>query len=277
MTGRSYTSSADQRYKFVSKERDASTGYDHLGDRNYDSWSGRLLSVDPFGDKYPFLSPYSYGACNPISVIDYNGDSLWINDNGNNILFSAGMKYNGSNKNVSSLINNLNSIYSTDIGNKALSRLMSSQGNYNYSFIDGKKGEFFGNSNGTGGNAMVPIGQEDNLELLAHETFHAYMFDQGSSPGSIANEVQAFLYGAAVSFRLTNNYQPFGNAGVKRGQLYDDAMTKLLWNGFSSIMFKQAVVNFKNGSLVTDPIYQKMPLYISPEKFLIRNFYPLIH
>ena len=84
MGNRSSVSSADARYKFVGNERDAETGYDYLGHRYYDSWSGRELSVDPFAEKAPSLSPYSYAGDNPVNIIDINGDSTFVtaNDNG---------------------------------------------------------------------------------------------------------------------------------------------------------------------------------------------------
>jgi hypothetical protein len=39
------------------------------------------LSVDRYANKYPSLSPFSYGACNPVRFVDINGDSLWIGQN----------------------------------------------------------------------------------------------------------------------------------------------------------------------------------------------------
>ncbi len=63
MTGRSLTPSGeDARYKFVGNERDVETNYDYLGDRYYDSRIGRELSVDPFADDAPAVSPYSYAS-----------------------------------------------------------------------------------------------------------------------------------------------------------------------------------------------------------------------
>lgn len=40
------------------------------------------LTQDRFAEKYYHLSPYSYGAGNPVNIIDINGDSIWytIND-----------------------------------------------------------------------------------------------------------------------------------------------------------------------------------------------------
>ena len=45
-----------------------------FGARIYDSRLGRWLSCDPKGVKYPAWSPYHFGYCNPIIVIDPNGE-----------------------------------------------------------------------------------------------------------------------------------------------------------------------------------------------------------
>ncbi len=76
MTGRSYTSSADQRYKFTGKERDASTGLDYFGKRYYDSWKGGWDQVDPMQDKYPGWSSYNYVTDNPERNVDPDGNDL---------------------------------------------------------------------------------------------------------------------------------------------------------------------------------------------------------
>ena len=96
---------------------------DYLGQRSYDSQIGRLLSVDRFAEKYPSLSPYSYAAGNPIRYIDYNGDSLWIDDNGNRILYSNGMKYSGTNKTVAQIIRTLNSMGRVTAGGTVLTEM----------------------------------------------------------------------------------------------------------------------------------------------------------
>ncbi len=80
MTGRSYTSSADQRYKFTGKERDASTGLDYFGARYYDSWRGQWLQVDPMSVFHPEWNSYNYTYDNPIDYIDPAGkDTLNVN------------------------------------------------------------------------------------------------------------------------------------------------------------------------------------------------------
>ena len=76
MAGRSMASSADGRYQFTSKERDAESGLDYFGARYYDSWRGQWISVDPLLEKYPNLSPYNYTADNPIRLFDPDGGGI---------------------------------------------------------------------------------------------------------------------------------------------------------------------------------------------------------
>ena len=78
LNGRSYISSADQRYKFTGKERNATTGLDYFGARDYDSWRIHWLQVDPMADKYAGWSPYNYCFNNPLNLVDPNG--CWVID-----------------------------------------------------------------------------------------------------------------------------------------------------------------------------------------------------
>ena len=69
-----------QPYKYNGKEYDAKKGlnwYDY-GARHYDAALGRFTTNDRFAEKYHSLSPYQYGANNPVNTIDINGDSLLI-------------------------------------------------------------------------------------------------------------------------------------------------------------------------------------------------------
>ena len=69
-----------QPYKYNSKELDTKKGlnwYDY-GARHYDASLGRFMTQDRFAEKYSALSPYQYGANNPICNVDVNGDSLTI-------------------------------------------------------------------------------------------------------------------------------------------------------------------------------------------------------
>jgi len=64
------------------------------GRRMYDPQLGRFHTQDRFAEKYHTMSPYQYGANNPVLMIDVNGDSLWISYKGNNILYENGNLYN---------------------------------------------------------------------------------------------------------------------------------------------------------------------------------------
>ena len=54
-----------------------SNWYDY-GARFYDPALGRFHTQDRFAEKYYPLTPYQYGANNPINVIDINGDSTYL-------------------------------------------------------------------------------------------------------------------------------------------------------------------------------------------------------
>ena len=44
----------------------------------YDAALGRFMKTDRFSEKYVSLSPYQYGANNPVNNIDVNGDSITV-------------------------------------------------------------------------------------------------------------------------------------------------------------------------------------------------------
>jgi len=46
--------------------------YDY-GFRNYDPQIGRFTQLDPLTDDYPYLTPYQYASCDPITNIDIDG------------------------------------------------------------------------------------------------------------------------------------------------------------------------------------------------------------
>ncbi len=84
------------KYLYNGKELDDDLGvgwYDY-GWRQYDPALGRFMTQDRFAEKYYNLSPYQYAANNPVLMIDVNGDSLWINYRGNDILYQNGSLYN---------------------------------------------------------------------------------------------------------------------------------------------------------------------------------------
>ena len=113
MDGRSLTGSADPRYKFLTKERDAETGFDWLDARGYDNRIGRFLSVDPFADEYADQSPYCYASDNPICYLDPSGDTTDTPPgglvNGTPVVITAP----GQGEDISQILAGLSPIYGT--------------------------------------------------------------------------------------------------------------------------------------------------------------------
>ncbi len=72
-------SEENDRYTYNGKEIENDlTGWLDYGARWYDPSLGLFMKQDRFAEKYVSISPYSYGAGNPIKYIDINGDSLDI-------------------------------------------------------------------------------------------------------------------------------------------------------------------------------------------------------
>jgi RHS repeat-associated protein len=74
----------DYRYGFNGKEEDNETygqgnEYDY-GSRIYNPRLGRWLSIDPFANKYPSLSPFNFVVNNPVLIIDLAGQDFFIPD-----------------------------------------------------------------------------------------------------------------------------------------------------------------------------------------------------
>ena len=59
----------------------------------YDPTIARWMSVDPLAGKYYPVGPYVYCAGNPISFIDYHGDTLWVKDHGIEYQYNNGVFY----------------------------------------------------------------------------------------------------------------------------------------------------------------------------------------
>jgi len=81
MPGRKFNANS-YRFGFNGMESDdelkgTKNSYD-FGARIYDPRLVRFLSVDPLANKYPYLSPYSFVANNPINAIDPSGKDVYL-------------------------------------------------------------------------------------------------------------------------------------------------------------------------------------------------------
>jgi RHS repeat-associated protein len=90
-------------YKYSAKELETALnlGVYDFGRRMYDPIAPRFWTPDRFAEKYPWLSPYSYAANNPINVMDINGDSIWYTQQDNVItMHVTGKVLNTSSDNI---------------------------------------------------------------------------------------------------------------------------------------------------------------------------------
>uniref|UniRef100_UPI002FD8852C RHS repeat domain-containing protein n=1 Tax=Bacteroides uniformis TaxID=820 RepID=UPI002FD8852C len=87
------TTGNTQPYKYNGKEFDTKKGlnwYDY-GARHYDAALGRFTTNDRFAEKYYSMSPYQYGANNPVNNIDVNGDPIVVGPNPNGLIDNVKM------------------------------------------------------------------------------------------------------------------------------------------------------------------------------------------
>jgi RHS repeat-associated protein len=140
--------SKPQNYKYNGKEliKDFKLEQEDFGARLYSPQIGRWCMTDRFASKYMEMTPYHYGANNPIKYIDVNGDSLWITHGtgflglgGNEtLLYNNGSLYNrdGSayigkvNGFLGKAVGSLKQIGRTEEGGTMLAELQSSTNNF---------------------------------------------------------------------------------------------------------------------------------------------------
>jgi len=285
LAGRSLASSilpTTTRNKFTEKEWDDEFGlnwYD-AAFRDYDPQIGRWLSVDPLAAKYPSLSPYSYAANNPLLFVDANGDSIWIYDDGNRILYSQNMEYKGKNKAVAQLINHLNKLGGVKAGNQVLNELMESSANYNIAAVmvlSPNLGGFFqGTGSEPGGNIYLNAGSFD-FGTVSHEVFHAYQQELGSGGESHMSEVEAELFSGAMRMATGDKDVRFGNPDAwYSGADFERSMQGLV-KSFDLQTFWNAVNGFKTGAALNwREGYSKFSRNLPHQKVLIQHLYPLL-
>ncbi len=73
--GSSLEGQVKNNYLYNDKEllEDGDLNWYDYGFRNYDPQIGRFPQLDPLTDQYPFLTPYQYASCDPVTNIDVDG------------------------------------------------------------------------------------------------------------------------------------------------------------------------------------------------------------
>ncbi len=303
MKGLELKGNPDYRFKFNGIERveNFELNWDMALFRSYDQILGLWGQSDP---KYNYSqSVYSGFGNNPLRYIDLLGDTISIHYGDNQTLqYNQGLKYNGDNAFVNTLVNTLNDIVQTKGGGNILDALINSEQNYSYinqysKDANGKdmKGAFKYERHGSREGGTIYAGAISEFEnkggreiaSIAHESFHAYQDENNSfsSGHHIGLEVEANLFGASTYFySLVNNGEIpdiaewkvlsyLGSKDNDQGRIYSIQISNLL-EDYSSKNFKAASENFIQGAS-KGHFYKRTPvrIYQSP---LIKKFYPLL-
>jgi hypothetical protein len=230
-----------------------------------------------------------YTAGNPVMLVDPDGREIWITgDDGSRIEYKQGMKYDGDNEQIAARVNTLNNMNETKNGKKVLTKLTGSENIYNViSGGEGKKdyATFCGNDDveGQAGGVISTNGNDDNLNVISHEMFHAYQDEMGQGGSSSHNELEAMLFSESVVHEFTGgltstSYNLADRPNSVMGKYYENSINAVREKKeFSQIDFIAAYALFKFESSASNSIYKRMPTRRDNQrKDLIKNFYPLL-
>lgn len=215
---------AGNNYLYNKKElQNELTEYDY-GARFYDPAIARMTTVDRFAEKYMGNSPYQYGADNPISNIDMNGDSVRVNSTvtGNKVLNKA-----------------FNDFAGTKAGRKFLAKYaakgqtingytFTANGKYNDKGIDLNYGAKNLNDNTIGGQTDQSIGKDGRAEidvtLNTQSSPEAHSFGDQTFDKSMTIAHESFIHVDLDTKDFLDNGK-FDNSNIDRSIINTPGMT----------------------------------------------------
>lgn len=199
--------------------------------------------MDRFAGKYPWLSPYSYTADNPVIFVDMNGDTIDVSHLTKEQL-----------NQYSSMISQMNK---SENFQKLYSELQNSEATYTITIGDPEEpraaAQFKENEPGVVGSGGTFTFRETamgSFGSIAHEFFHAGQNAIGPDILlSTGREVEAFLFERSVQTQLGVGQYALPNTA------FGNAFMHLLLNGFNERDWRRAVNNFLASPFNASGIY----------------------
>jgi len=226
--------------------------------------TSRFFTVDRFADKYDGLSPYQYGANNPVINIDVNGDSIWVavgnqkyyygntKELGYGFYDKSGNLYNGNDKFVSQVNGALARLSLGKEGESLVSELASSKNNFTIQITTGDNK--FDPSDGTKAYANQ-LATDANL-LPTFQSFVKNGTNMGGGSGGVVhwnpNQGNVWVQGGKKEFNPTSNlaHELFHGRDSNRGLLDNRTDYLMLKRDEWQAVFKENQVRSEQGWLL---------------------------